>query len=135
VRLGTTLIARYGYDVAGRRIAKEVYSSATGGTVGYTRFVYHGSAVAFETNEAGTIGLRYTWGGTDQLLAVDAGTTHYYAVNDKLGSVRGLVRRDGTWILSQRFGPYGAVIAKDTNASINIGFVLRYGWTGREYDS
>jgi RHS repeat-associated protein len=134
VRLGNTLIARYGYDASGRRIAKRVYSNATGGTVAYTRFVYHGGNVAFETDSGGTIGLRYTWTGTDALLAVDNGTNHYYAVNDKVGSVRGLVRRDGTWVMSQRFGPYGAVIARDTNASASPGFALRYGWTGREYD-
>lgn len=129
------VIARYAYDVSGRRIAKRVYLSTTGGTVGYTRFVYHGANVAFETDSAGTMGLRYTWGGTDHLLAVDNGTTHYYAALDKLGSVRALVRKDGTWIFTQRLGPYGTVIARDTNASVSAGFVLRYGWTGREYDS
>ncbi len=39
---GGTLIARYAYDVLGRRIAKRVYSAATGGTVGFIGFVYHG---------------------------------------------------------------------------------------------
>jgi RHS repeat-associated protein len=136
VRCGGSLIARYAYDVLGRRIAKRVYSSATGGTVGYTRFVYHGDAVAFETDSAGsTIGLRYTWGpGTDNLLAVtDAAGNHFYVVSDMLGSVRGLVKRDGTWVLSQRFDPYGAVVSRDTSAS-GPGFALRYGWAGREYD-
>ena len=33
-----------------RRIAKRVCSSASGGMVGYTRFVYHGGHVAFETD-------------------------------------------------------------------------------------
>lgn len=133
VRLGATLIARYAYDVSGRRIAKRVYSTASGGTVGYTRFIYHGANVAFETDSGGTIGLRYTWGGTDQLLAVDNGTNHYYPALDKLGSVRALVRRDGTWIMNQHFGPYGALISRDSSGS--PGFALRYGWTGREYDS
>ena len=55
----------------GRRIAKRVYSSATGGAVAYTRFVYHGDQVAFETDSAGALGLRYTWGlGTDDLVGV-----------------------------------------------------------------
>jgi len=58
VRCNGTLIARYGYDVLGRRIAKRVYSSSTGGTVAYTRFVYHGAHVAFETDSLGTMGLR-----------------------------------------------------------------------------
>jgi YD repeat-containing protein len=71
VRQNGVLIARYGYDVVGRRIAKRVYSSATGGTVAYTRFVYHGSQVAFETDSTGAIGLRYTWGlEVDDLVGV-----------------------------------------------------------------
>lgn len=59
VKRGATLIARYGYDVVGRRIVKYVYSSITGGTVAYTRFVYRGANVAFETDSAGAIKLKY----------------------------------------------------------------------------
>jgi YD repeat-containing protein len=61
VRQGATLIARYAYDVKGRRIAKRVYSAATGGTVGYTRFVHHGDQVAFETDSVGTVLRSYAW--------------------------------------------------------------------------
>jgi RHS repeat-associated protein len=133
-----TLIVRYGYDILGRRIVKRVYSSATGGTVGYTRFAYRGANVGFETDSNNTtIGLRYTYGpGSDDLLAVrDGSGHHYYAIKDLIGSVRALVRRDSAWVMSQRFGPYGAVITKDTSTTVTLGFVLRYGWTGREYDT
>ena len=136
-RQNNVLIARYAYDVLGRRVAKRVYSGATGGAVAYTRFVYHhADAVAFETDSAGSIGLRYTWGeATDELVAVhDVAGNHYYAVRDQLQSVRGLVRRDGSWMMSQRFGPYGAVVTRDTSASISLGFQLRYAWAGREFD-
>jgi len=127
-------IARYGYDVLGRRIAKRVYTSSTGGTVGYTRFVYHGDQVAFETDAAGTIGLRYTWGpGTDNLLAVRnaSGTIHAYAVPDRLGSVRGLVKRDGTVLYAFTYRPYGEL----ADSAGSGGLELRYRWTGREYDA
>jgi RHS repeat-associated protein len=127
------LIARYGYDVVGRRIAKRVYSASSGGTVGYTRFSYAGDHVAFEADSAGTIGRTYLWGvGTDHLVGVrEANGTHYVAVTDKLGSVRALVRRaDGVWTGSLRFDPYGALI--DTAGSV-LG--LRYRWTGREWDA
>src|SRR5437899_1580220 len=106
-------------------------------TASRTRSPTMRGSVAFETDSVGTtLGLRYVWGlGTDALVAVqDAGTNEYYAVLDKLGSVRGLVKRDGTWVMSQRFGPYGATIARDTN-SVTPPPVLRYGWTGREYDA
>ncbi len=137
VRRNGTLIARYGYDVLGRRIAKRVYSSASGGTVAYTRFVYHGGHVGFEVDSGTTIGLRYTWGlGTDDLVGVrDGSGNQFYAVTDLLGSVRGLVKRDGTWIRTLRYGPYGALLADTAAASGGPSGELRYRWTGREYDS
>jgi RHS repeat-associated protein len=136
VRQGSTLIARYAYDVLGRRIAKRVYSSASGGAVAYTRFVYHGDQVAFETDSAGTLGLRYTWGlGTDDLVGVrNAGGNQYYVVQDKLGSVRGLYRQDGTWWMRQSFAPYGGLLTRDTT-TVGASVPLRYGWTGREFDA
>jgi RHS repeat-associated protein len=126
-----------GPKTASRRIAKRVYSSATGGTVAYTRFVYHGSQVAFETDSAGTIGLRYTWGlEVDDLVGVctapcNTEANHYYVTVDQLRNVREVTRRDGTWLLSRRFGPYGAQI-EEAGA---VSFELRYRWTGREYDA
>ncbi|MGH7658182.1 MAG: RHS repeat-associated core domain-containing protein, partial [Gemmatimonadales bacterium] len=133
VRHNGTLIVRYGYDVLGRRIAKRVYSSITGGTVGFTRYKYHGGHVAFETDSAGSsIGWRYTWGmGTDDLMAMrDAAGNHYYTAKDKLGSIRALAERDGTWKYSTRYGPYGE---PKLGAGTDPG--LRYRWTGREYDA
>ena len=44
------------------------------------------------------------------------------------------MKRDGTWRLSQRFGPYGVRTAADSSGS-GLGFELRYRWTGREYDT
>jgi RHS repeat-associated protein len=135
-RRNGTLIARYGYDVLGRRVVKRVYSSVTGGTVGYLRMVYSGNQVAFETDSAGTMGLRYTWGpGTDNLLAIhDYSGNHWYATTDRLGSVRSLATRDGTWLLTRRWDPYGNEMTRDSSASFTWGSRLRYGWTGREYD-
>ncbi|HSF30472.1 MAG TPA: RHS repeat-associated core domain-containing protein, partial [Candidatus Tectomicrobia bacterium] len=119
------------------RIVKRVYSSVTGGTVGYLRMVYRGSDVSFETDSVGTIGLRYTWGpGSDNLLAIeDAAGNHYYATTDRLGSVRTLAQRDGTWLLTRRWTPYGSELSRDSSASFTWGSRLRYGWTGREYDA
>jgi RHS repeat-associated protein len=137
VRRNGTLIVRYAYDVLGRRIAKRVYSTASGGTLGLTRFSYHGGQVGFETDSAGTtIGLRYTWGqGTDELLSVrDAAGNHFYATRDRLGSVRALTTAAGAWRLSEAFTPYGTSLVRDT-AGTGVGIALRYRWTGREYDA
>ncbi|HJS47449.1 MAG TPA: RHS repeat-associated core domain-containing protein [Gemmatimonadales bacterium] len=132
VRRDGVLVARYGYDLVGRRIAKRVYSGATGGVPGYTRFGYSGEHVAFETDSAGAMGRAYVWGaGTDQLVGFrDPDGTRYYAVKDLLGSVRAVVRRDGAWMARLRHDPYGRLVD-----SAGTPFGLRYRWTGREYDA
>jgi RHS repeat-associated protein len=133
VRQGAVLIARYGYDVAGRRIAKRVYSGATGGTVGYLRMVYAGNQVAFETDSNNTgLATLYTWGpGVDNLVAVQVGGTAYTVVTDALGSVRALVRRsDGAGMGRLRYDPYGQLID-----SAGPQPALRTRWTGREWDA
>ncbi len=130
-----SLVARYAYDVIGRRITKRVYRAATGGTLNLTRFVYHGDQVAFEADSLGsTIGTRYVWGpGADNLIAFQASaslTDHYYVATDKLGSVHQLIKRDGTWVVSYAYGPYG-----NNATTLGSGVNLRYRWTGREYDA
>jgi hypothetical protein len=80
-----------GQDVLGNRIAKRTATDTT-------RFVWRGGHVIFEVTAGDTVS--YQWGvGTDDLLAIHDHTTgaHYYVVQDKLHSVRGLVHRDGTW--------------------------------------
>ena len=133
LRKGGVLMARYAYDVLGRRIAKRVYSSASDGVPGFTRFIHHGDNVAFQADSGGTMGLQFTWGlGTDDLRAVrDTAGQDYYIVQDKLGSVRSLVERDGTWRAGVRFNPYGDLVALD---SAGPKPPIWYAWTGREFD-
>ncbi len=64
-----------------------------------------------------------------------AAGAHYYVTTDKLGSVRSIAKRDGTWQLSQRFDPYGRMIVRDSAMTYTLGAQLRYGWTGREWDA
>lgn len=126
LRYDGTLISRYAYDAEGRRIAKRVYASTTGGTVVYLRFYYHGANVAFETDSAGTLGQQYVWVGTDHLVAwVDGSGNHFSVVTDMLGDVRALAGRDGSPGGVADYAPYGSGAGLST---------LRYGWTGREYD-
>jgi len=130
VRQNGVTLARYAYDVLGRRVVKRVYSGAN---TGYVRMVYAGTAVAVEADSVGNLTLGYTVGlGIDNLVAVHkyADATDFYVIQDALHSVRGLSRRDGVWIASWRYGIYGAVIDSTNGAP----FVLRYRWTGREYD-
>jgi hypothetical protein len=44
-------VARYAYDVLGRRIVKRVYGGAN---AGYLRMIYAGDAVAAEADSGGT---------------------------------------------------------------------------------
>ncbi|MBK6423693.1 MAG: RHS repeat-associated core domain-containing protein [Gemmatimonadetes bacterium] len=135
VAQGATLIARYAYDVLGRRIAKRVYSAATGGTVGFTRFVYHGGQVAFET-DSGRQHDRHP-------VCLGSGDGQPGGVPDQRGRDRPLlcgdrqagqrhqiIKRDGTWVRTYGYTPYGSVAA-----NAGSGVTLRYRWTGREWDA
>ena len=133
VRQNGVLIARYGYDVVGRRIVKRVYNGSTGGAVGYLRMVYAGSQVSFETDSANTsLSTIYTWGpGVDNLVAVRVADTSYAAVTDGLGSVRAFIRQaDGAWVGRLSYDPYGQLL--DSAGTLPAG---RYRWTGREFDA
>jgi hypothetical protein len=100
--------------------------------VEYRRFTYVGAHIAEVRDSAGsTWSWRYTWGnGADDLVGFTDGTTQYYAAQDKLGSIRAAWKRDGTWVLSQRFTPYGKLLARDSAGAVPVG--LRFSWTGRE---
>jgi RHS repeat-associated protein len=133
VRLGTDTVARYSYDAVGRRIVKRVFPGYAG--AGYIRMIYRGGAVVAETDSVGTtLTLGYTWGlGTDNLVAVRrySDSQTWYVIQDQLHQVRGLTKRDGTWVASWRYGAYGTVIDSAGAAP----FTLRYRWTGRELDA
>ena len=123
-------VARYGYDLLGRRIVKRVYSSATGGTTQYLRMSYRGNRVSFEADSGGAIGWKYIWGlGVDQLVVAVNASGHHTISSDRLGSIRA-VQLSGAWLQFQWYTPYAEVTTVDgTSAG------LRYGWTGREYDA
>ena len=78
VRRDGVLVARYGYDVLGRRIARKVYAvTLPGSEIRETRYLYQGNQVSAETDATGAIKWKYTWGpGTDNLVGVQdsAGT-------------------------------------------------------------
>jgi RHS repeat-associated protein len=100
-----------------------------------TRFVWRSGHVLYETSPGGTITVSYQWGmGTDDLVAVHDHATgaHYYVVQDKLRSVRGLVHRDGTWVASWRYRAYGVVL--DSAGSAPAG-LTRFRWAGAQWDA
>ena len=136
VRQNDTLVARYGYDVLGRRIVKLVGDSSPTGTPGYTRYIYAGQQVEYEADSAGSRTLKYLWGpGTDNLAVVrTASDSAYQVVTDQLGSVRMLVGADSAaaWRASWRYDPYGNLIDSSGSSPVTN---FPYRWTGREYDA
>jgi RHS repeat-associated protein len=121
-------VAAYTYDVLGNRIAKRTATDTT-------RFVWRGGHVIYETSAGGTIRYSYQWGlGTDDLLAIhDHGSgAHYYVVQDKLHSVRGLVNQNGNWKAAWRYRGYGVVL--DSAVSGSVAGLHRFGWAGAQYD-
>jgi RHS repeat-associated protein len=116
----------YSYDASGQRIAKKVGGVAT-------RFVWRGGHVVYETSGGGTLTRSYTWGtSTDDLVAIHdhEGGGHYYIVQDRLRSVRGLVDRGGAWQVAWRYGIYGQVLSAEGSAP----FAVRFRWAGAQYD-
>jgi RHS repeat-associated protein len=136
-RYSGTLVARYAYDVLGRRIARRIYNAGpNSAATGYLRMIYSGGVVAAEADSAGVIAVRYTWGlGADDLVGIrdsSSGTAvQYYVGQDPIGSVRGITRLDGTWIASLRYRSYGQML--DSAGAIPVR--LRYRWIGREFDA
>jgi hypothetical protein len=87
------VIARYAYDVLGRRIVKRVYQATTGGGVRYTRFAYAGANVAQERDSTGgsdstAVKWQYAWGpGVDNLVGFQDSTgTPYYVAQISWGA-------------------------------------------------
>ncbi len=129
-----TLVARYAYDVFGRRIVRRVYATGPNNAqTGYFRMIYAGGEATAEADSGGTLKLSYVWGlGADDLVAIhdDSTGSHYYVAQDELGSVRGISKRDGTWQGTLRYRAYGAAL----DSAGTIPFRLRYRWIGREFD-
>jgi RHS repeat-associated protein len=122
------LSAAYTYDVLGTRIAKKVDTTIT-------RFVWRSGHVLYETTGDGTLTYSYQWGlETDDLVAIhDHGSgAHYYVVQDRLRSVRGLVNRTGTWVAAWRYRAYG--VGLDSAGSASVG-LKRFRRAGAQYDA
>lgn len=138
MRYGGTLIARYGYDVLGRRIARRVYAAGpNGATVEFVRMVCGGGQVIAETDGGGTVTLEYTWGlGTDSLALIrDLGAGKTWQVGqDALYGTRALVEKaSGNVRATWRYRVYGQVLDSASGNWNNLP-VVRYRWAGQQYD-
>ena len=115
------------YDPFGRRIQKSFTHS---GTTTTTNYLYDGSNVLEEVDNAGNVLARYTQGpGIDQPLGeLRSGTTSYYEL-DALSSVTSLSNSAGALANTYTYDSFG----KPTASTGTITNSFQY--TGREFDS
>jgi RHS repeat-associated protein len=116
----------YAYDPLGRRVRTTTGTNAV-------FHVYDGDQCVADTDASGNPLRVYTWGpGVDSLLAVtvfsSGATNSYYAVKDRLGSVRALVDSQGQFVQSYTYDAWGNVSASTPNSSfLTPNFFLFHG--------
>ena len=96
---GTMLMtATYGFDALGDRITKSVWTAATGTVT--TNFGFDNGQIWDDLSSTGTVQNRYILGdGPDNVLAQVTGTTVYWLVTDRQGSVVLAVNGAGTGVV------------------------------------
>jgi RHS repeat-associated protein len=116
----------YAYDPLGRRVS-------TTDASGTTRHLYDGDQCAADTDASGNPLRVYTWGpGVDSLLAVtvysSGATNSYYAVKDRLGSVRALVDSQGQFVQSYTYDAWGNPLSNSSTLELsNFPFLFHGG--------
>lgn len=124
---------RHGYDAAGRRLW------TWDGTSGTNWFVYDGSQVVADLNEAGGMVRSYVWGpGIDNLLSMTsygASTNTYYALKDHLGSVLAMTDASGNIVETYKYDAWGRTTVYGSSGGELTASAIgnRYCWQGREY--
>ncbi|WP_235872732.1 RHS repeat-associated core domain-containing protein [Pseudoxanthomonas winnipegensis] len=120
IKSGSTVIASFGYDALGRRIAK-----TEGGTT--TNYLYDGLDAVQET-QGTTVNPILTGAGIDQRYARNEASGRTYFLADLLGSTRLLTNSSGAVVQRYDYDPYG------TTTQTSAGITNPYQYTGREKD-
>ena len=136
VEQGSTLIARYFYDAAGRRVRKE-NSNLGAGLNGITEYFYDGAHVIEERNDSGTPLRQSIYGpGIDNPIGMDdvsSGNRYFYHSNT-LGSVFALTdASSGAIVERMLYDTYGNVSVTQIGGASASG--NPYLFTGRRLDA
>jgi RHS repeat-associated protein len=118
------------YDVYGRRIEEDRWTSTTGTVV--TRFGYDGANVWADLDGSNNLLMRYVRpDGVDALGARESstGTVAWYGT-DNQGSVRDILSASGTDMDRISYSGYGKVLSESNSANGD-----RYKYTGAEYQT
>lgn len=120
IKSGSTVIASFGYDALGRRIAK----TEGGATINY---LYDGMDAVQET-QGTTVNPILTGAGIDQRYARNEASGRTYFLTDLLGSTRLLTDASGATVQRYDYDTYG------TTTQTSAGITNPYQYTGRERD-
>lgn len=100
-----SLIAAYRYDHRGLRIEKTTPAGAT-------RYSWDDQErLVRETDGNGTVLARYTWGGPDQLVAIERNGAAYYPHSNARGDILAITDATGTRVASYEYGPWGELLS------------------------
>lgn len=115
----------YTWDPLGRRAT----TTTIAGTI---RHVYDDVQCIADLDESGSVVRSYVWGpGIDNLLAVRAGGTTYYALTDHQNTVHGFVDATGALVARYVYDAWGNIL--ESSVSIPALADNRYLFQGREY--
>ena len=121
--------ARYTYDVNDRRIG--VWEHVTDQTATQRWTVYDGVNPFADFDASGSLITQYLYGpAADQLFARVSATANLdWYLTDNLGSVRQIVRSDGTVLDNIAFDSFGQILSESAPPSGD-----RFRFTGRDWD-
>jgi len=119
IKQGTTVVASYAYDVAGRRSSKSLNGQST-------LFLYDGQNAVQETQGA-SISRILTGLGIDERFARTDETSRGYFMVDALGSVLAVADPMGSVTQRYKYDPYGGVSSATAGSN-------SYQYAGREND-
>ncbi|MCH6258917.1 DUF6531 domain-containing protein [Puniceicoccaceae bacterium K14] len=127
-----SLVGKYGYDVFGRRIRKEISGSV------FVNYFYDGEHCVEERDDFEVLLRQYVFGGfVDEALELKDGSGNYYYHANSVGSVASLSGEEGKLVESYAYDAYGTTEVFDA-AHLNIGSSSSigntFGYTGRRLD-
>jgi RHS repeat-associated protein len=126
----------YNYDAANRRIEKkDDTNNNTANWETQERYAVNGVNAVLVTNLTGAFSARYMFGDApDEVLAEELSTSEGFRwlVADHQGSVRRVLKADGTTMRSVNYDAFGNVA---TSTATDTGKLPRFMYTGQQFDA
>lgn len=125
------------YDGLGRRISLDFVNNENPSMSYNRRFFYDGAHVIEEQDANGNVVASHFYGpGVDNPIYSQNGNDRYVYTKDHLGSIRDIVKLDGTLVQRNRYSAYGITTQELAEVRPDAKLVAnRFGFTGRELDA